>query len=96
MEATERVRIVSGGDDPTGGSMDQPMDNHTPPEWGDETEDENTLTSWPWGEMGRPSDRGPSEGILAERPNVPAGCLYNVMMLLAGGSHSSLTACGEM
>ncbi|CAE7946957.1 unnamed protein product [Symbiodinium sp. KB8] len=72
-EATERVRIVSGGDDPTGGSMDQPMDNHTPPDWGDETEDENTLTSWPWGEMGRPSDKGPSEGILAERPNVPGG-----------------------
>ena len=34
---------------------------------------ENTLTSWPWGEMGRPSDKGPSEGILAERPNVPGG-----------------------
>ena len=29
-------------------------------------------TSWPWGEAGRPSDRGESHGILGQRPNEPA------------------------
>ena len=49
------------------------MDNDTKPDWEGETEDEETMSSWPWGEMGRPSDSGLSEGILAERPNLPAG-----------------------
>ena len=29
--------------------------------------------SWPWGEAGRPSDRGESTGVLAEKPREPAG-----------------------
>ena len=29
--------------------------------------------NWPWGELGRPSDRGDSPGYLAQRPREPGG-----------------------
>ncbi|OLQ02935.1 hypothetical protein AK812_SmicGene14167 [Symbiodinium microadriaticum] len=47
---------------------------HSPPtpDWGRSSDDEvqtpEHSQQWPWGEAGRPSDRGNSTGILAERP----------------------------
>ena len=62
----------------------QPRDDETPPDWGDESQtDEDTAhnnrgedaacNKWPWGEQGRPSDLGRSEGVLGQRPSEPAG-----------------------
>ena len=48
-------------------------DEDTPPDWGDEQTDDDLPhdNNWPWGESGRPSDQGHSEGILGQRPNEP-------------------------
>ena len=57
------------------GGGDPPHDEDTPPDWGDDsqTDDDTTHSNWPWGEQGRPSDHGRSEGVLAQQPNEPAG-----------------------
>ena len=48
------------------------MKADTPPDWGDSSNDEATSThEWPWGDAGRPSDRGDSPSHLAVRPNEP-------------------------
>ena len=54
------------------------LDGDIPPDWGGSTEEENlqpsaSAHSWPWGEAGRPSDRGESAGVLAQKPPEPAG-----------------------
>ena len=69
----QSLRIESQADDRSRGTREQPADNDTPPDWGGETDEDDALTSWPWGESGCPSDRGQSEGILAERPSEPSG-----------------------
>ena len=33
--------------------------------------EDDSAATWPWGERGRPSDRGESVGVLAQRPNLP-------------------------
>ena len=46
----------------------------TPPDWGSHSDDDtNTQPAgeWPWGQAGRPSDRGDSPSHLAVRPNEP-------------------------
>ena len=50
-------------------------DEDTPPDWGDEQTDDDPPhdNNWPWGESGRPSDQGHSEGILGQRPSEPEG-----------------------
>ena len=51
----------------------------TPHDWGgSDTEEagqqpDTNAPSWPWGEAGRPSDRGESTGVLAEKPREPRG-----------------------
>jgi len=51
----------------------------TPPDWGGSSTEEGaqqpdtSAPSWPWGEAGRPSDRGESTGVLAEKPREPMG-----------------------
>ena len=62
-----RARMVCRGS--------SPPDEDTPPDWGDDdqTDDDPTHDSWPWGESGRPSDQGHSEGILGQKPNEPVG-----------------------
>ena len=49
------------------------VDADTPPDWGDSSGDDAALSSeWPWGEAGRPSDRGDSPSRLALRPSEPS------------------------
>ena len=50
-----------------------PRDDDTPPDWGDDsqTDDDTARANWPWGEQGRPSDLGRSEGVLGQRPSEP-------------------------
>ena len=33
---------------------------------------DDATSMWPWGNRGRPSDRGESVGVLAQRPNLPS------------------------
>ena len=56
-----RARMVRRGS--------SPPDEDTPPDWGDDnqTDDDTTHDSWPWGESGRPSDQGHSEGIFGAK-----------------------------
>ena len=50
------------------------MGTDTPPDWGNSSGDEAEPSySWPWGDSGRPSDRGDSPSHLALRPSEPSG-----------------------
>ena len=57
------------------GKGSPPPDGDTPPDWGDDsqTDDDITHSNWPWGEQGRPSDHGRSEGVLGQQPDEPVG-----------------------
>ena len=61
------------GEDPSG--RKESLDTDTPPDWGNSSEDdaEQPLHSWPWGDFGRPSDRGDSLSHFALRPSEPTG-----------------------
>ena len=66
----ERESIPDWGDDDADDDMDQeettPVETAAPVAKGDDL-----AAMWPWGERGRPSDRGDSIGVLAQRPNLP-------------------------
>ena len=49
----------------TGCGRREPLDTDTPPDWSDD--EAVPLRSWPWGDSGRPSDRGDSPGPEIER-----------------------------
>ena len=56
------------------GERRQSMGTDTPPDWGNSSGDEAEPSySWPWGDSGRPSDRGDSPSHLALRPREPRG-----------------------
>ena len=67
----ERESIPDWGDDDADNAMDQeeaaPVETTAAPK----AKEDDLATMWPWGEQGRPSDRGESVGVLAQRPNLP-------------------------
>ena len=75
ISGAEHAKAESKGTSQFHEIKEQPMANDTPPDWGgdSQTDEEMQLSSWPWGEQGRPSDLGQSRGVLGQRPNEPTG-----------------------
>ena len=70
--AMTRPQHVTKEDVDTVGERREGMNADTPPDWGDSSNDDDVPTyEWPWGDAGRPSDRGDSPSHLAVRPNEP-------------------------
>ena len=67
----EQESIPDWGDDVANDDMDNEEDTPTTTTAAHVAEGDDLATMWPWGDRGRPSDRGESVGVLAQRPNLP-------------------------
>ena len=80
--------VPDWGDDASGGSADvaDATETQEPADTTAATGDAQSL--WPWGERGRPSDRGGSTGVLGQRPSEPSTAPKQ--QAVAGGSRQPL------
>ena len=67
----EQESIPDWGDDVANDVMDTAEEKPTTTTAAHVAEGDDATAMWPWGNRGRPSDKGESVGVLAQRPNLP-------------------------
>ena len=68
----EQESIPDWGDDVVDDVVDTAEENLAMATAAHMAEGDDATSMWPWGNRGRPSDRGESIGVLAQRPNLPS------------------------